>query len=70
MVAWLATQEKGATVQAILHQTKWEITEGGATDATIKRYIQDLDNAKIIEYKHPYWKVTEYGRTWLETHRL
>lgn len=70
MVKWLASQEKGATVQAILQYTKWEITEGGATDSTIKKYIDDLSKAQIIEYAHPFWKVTNYGRTWLERHYL
>ena len=68
MVKWIASQENGATVQAILQYTKWEITEGGATDNTIKKYIEDLDNARIIEYKHPFWKTTKYGKEWLERH--
>jgi hypothetical protein len=70
IVKWLASQEKGATVQAILQYTKWEITEGGATDSTIKKYIDDLGKAQIIEYEHPFWKVTNSGRTWLERHYL
>ena len=70
IVKWLASQEKGATVQAILQYTKWEITEGGATDSTIKKYIEDLGKSQIIEYEHPFWKVTNYGRTWLERHYL
>jgi hypothetical protein len=68
IVKWLAAQEKGATVQAILQYTKWEITEGGATDNTIKKYIEDLGKATIIEYEHPFWKVTNYGKMWLERH--
>jgi hypothetical protein len=70
MVKWIASQEKGVTVQAILQYTKWEITEGGATDNTIKKYIEDLDKAGIIEYKHPFWKITNFGRTWLERHSI
>ena len=70
MVEWLASFDDGATVQAIRAYTKWDITEGGATDATIKKYIEDLDRGDLIEYKHPFWKVTEYGRRWLEEHRL
>lgn len=68
MVKWIASQENGATVQAILQYTKWEITEGGATDNTIKKYIQDLGHAAIIEYEHPLWKITKFGKTWLERH--
>jgi len=70
IVKWLITQQEGATVQAILQYTKWEITEGGATDNTIKKYIEDLKKASIIEYNHPFWKVTEYGKKWLERHLL
>ena len=70
IVKWLASQENGATVQAIRAYTKWEITEGGATDSTIKKYVEDLSRGGIIEYKHPFWKVTEYGRTWSERHSL
>jgi hypothetical protein len=70
IAGWLATQEKGATIQAIRHQTKWEITEGGATDNTIKKYIQDLSGALLIEYEHPFWRVTEKGKMWLERHAI
>ena len=42
IVRWLVVQENGATPQAIRQQVKWEITEGGATDTTIKKYIEDL----------------------------
>ena len=66
LVSWLLSQEKGATVQAIRHHVKWEIAEGGATDNAIKKYIEDLNQALHIEYKHPFWKVTNAGRLWLE----
>ena len=68
LVKWLASHENGQTVQAILHYVKWEITEGGATDNAIKKYIDDLSRAVIIEYKHPFWKVTNYGKKWQEKH--
>ena len=68
IVRWLTTQEKGATLQALSHHIKWEITEGGATDTTIKKYIQDLSGALHIEYEHPYWRVTNNGKMWLERH--
>jgi hypothetical protein len=70
ILRWLAVQENGATLQGLSHQIKWEITEGGATDTTIKKYIQDLESAKLIEYEHPFWKVTNNGRMWLERHAL
>jgi hypothetical protein len=68
ILRWLASQEKGATLQALSHQIKWEITEGGATDTTIKKYIQDLSSAKLIEYEAPFWRVTNNGKMWLERH--
>ena len=45
LLNWLTTLENGATVQAIVQYVKWEITEGGATDNVIKKYIDDLDRA-------------------------
>jgi hypothetical protein len=62
--------EKGATTAAILKYAKWEITEGGATDNTIKKYIEDLEGACLIEYKHPFWKITNNGKKWLERHNI
>ena len=62
ILRWLVVQEKGVTLQALSHQIKWEITEGGATDTTIKKYIQDLESAKLIEFEpsslacHELWK--------------
>lgn len=70
LMRWLVTQEKGASVQAIVHHVKWEITEGGATDNSIKKYIADLAKASLIEYKHPFWKVTKAGKFWLERHSI
>jgi hypothetical protein len=70
LIKWLATQENGATVQAMLQYTKWEITEGGATDNAIIKYIEDLSKARIIEYNHPFWKVTQFGKEWLERHNI
>ena len=68
LLKWLDLQEKGATTQAIVHYVKWEITEGGATDNSIKKYIEDLHRAMLIEYKHPFWKITPAGKRWLERH--
>ena len=70
LVSWLVTQDKGATVQAIRQYVKWEITEGGATDNSIKKYIVDLDIAALIENIHPFWKVTKAGKLWLERHSI
>jgi putative NADPH-quinone reductase len=70
LMKWLATQENGTTVSAILTHVKWEITEGGASDATIKKYIEDLQKAGHIVYKHPFWKVSAHGREWLERHQI
>jgi hypothetical protein len=70
LLRWLKSQESGATTQAILTYTKWEITEGGATDNAIRKYIEDLKKALFIEYKHPFWKITQAGKKWLELHSI
>jgi hypothetical protein len=68
MLKWLITHEHGVTTQALLSFTKWEITEGGATDNAIKKYIDDLEKQSLIEYNHPFWKMTNAGKLWLEKH--
>jgi hypothetical protein len=70
IVRWLVAQEKGATLQDLRIHIKWEITAGGATDTTIKKYIEDLDDAKLIEYEAPFWRVTNNGKMWVERHAL
>lgn len=71
IVKWLASLEREkATVPAIFKHVKWEITEGGATNSTIRKYIEDLAQGGIIEYQHPFWKVTKFGRTWIDRHSL
>jgi hypothetical protein len=70
LLKWLASSEHGATVAAIRQYTKWEITEGGATDNTIKKYIEDLGHAGLIEYKQPYWIATKFAKDWLERHSI
>ncbi len=67
---WLVAQEKGATYQALKNVIKWEITEGGATDTTIKKYIEDLSGAQLIVYEAPFWRVTNNGKMWLERHSI
>lgn len=70
VLKWVASQANGATRQAIVFHAKWEIAEGGATDNTITKYIEDLEKARLIEYKQPFWKITNYGKEWLERHSI
>ena len=70
LLRWLLSQEKGATTSAILHHAKWEISEGGATDNTVKKYIEDLHKAGLTEYVHPFCKISKYGKEWLEKHNI
>ena len=70
LLKWLASQDNGATVQAIHAQVRNEITQLGATQKTIQNYIEDLHAAGFIEYRHPYWKITKAGRDWLERHSI
>ena len=68
LLKWLATKEDGVTVPAIHAQVRNDITQLGATSKTIQSYIVDLDSAGFIEYKHPNWRITKFGRDWLERH--
>ncbi len=70
LLKWLASTNDGATVQAIHAQVRNEITQLGATAKTIQNYIEVLDNAGFIEYKHPFWRITKPGRDWLERHSV
>ena len=70
ILKWLIKKEKGVTVQEFLYYVKWEITEGGASDKTIKKYLEDLHHAGLIENKHPFWKINKNGKDWLERHSL
>jgi predicted transcriptional regulator len=63
-------QQKGVTVQAFQYYVKWEITEGGASDKAIKKYLEDLHHAGLIENKHPFWKISQLGKEWLERHSI
>jgi len=66
----MKTQEKGVTVPAFRLHVKWEITEGGASDKAIKKYLEDLREYGHIEYKHPFWKISQNGKEWLERHSI
>jgi hypothetical protein len=70
LLRWIGSLENGATIPAILQYTKWEITEGGATDNAIKKYVEDLEKARYIEYNHPFYKITNAGKLWLERHSI
>jgi predicted transcriptional regulator len=66
MLKYLRTQENGATAAALKAYTRNEITLLGATDKTIENYIDNLKNAGLIEYTHPFWKITKAGLIFLE----
>ena len=70
ILGWLITQEKGVATRGLRAYVKWEITEGGGTDNSIKKYVEDLDRGGLIEYGHPFWKITNAGRKWLERHSI
>jgi len=69
LAEWISSQENGATVQAICQHAVGMICEYGGkrniSYRTAEKYIQVLDHAGIIEYKHPCWKITEHGKAWL-----
>lgn len=70
LLRWLNAKDKGATLSEIVYNVKWEITEGGATDKAIKKYLEDLKGGGKIEYRHPFWKISSDGKTWLERHGI
>jgi len=71
LVKWISEKEEGQTQQAIVSYVRWEITEGGATANTAKKYIDDLKGASLIELKHPnIYRITNAGKSWLERHAI
>jgi len=70
LLKWLISLEQGATNQAIHAYVQWEICEGGATNNSIKKYVEDLCRAHLIDYKAPFYRVTNAGKEWLERHSI
>ncbi len=60
--------KSGASTGGLKAHTRNEITELGATDKTIENYIETLKNAGLIDYSHPYWRITKAGEDFLERH--
>ena len=58
----------GATTAGLKAHTRNEVTQLGATDKTIENYIETLKSAVLIDYKHPYWRITQAGKDFLERH--
>jgi len=70
MLKWLNDIKDKVTTSEFVFYVKWEITEGGATNPSIKKYIEDLHKAGLVEYAHPFWKISPIGRKWLERHSI
>ena len=68
MLKWLSNKEQGATTAALKAYTRNEITQLGATDKTIEDYIEHLEKAGFVDYKHPFWRIAKAGRDFLERH--
>jgi hypothetical protein len=72
ILKWLLSLEKtetnGATTSQAQHHIEWEICEGGAAPNTCKKYLEDLHKGGLIEYKHPFWRISKFGKEWLERH--
>ena len=64
----LTEVNKGVPTQAIISHTIEEICEMGATEKTARDYIEDLGHSSMIEYQHPFWKITKKGKDWLDRH--
>ena len=70
LLKWLDSKEKGATLSAIITHTKVEITQLGATTNTIRKYVDDLHRSGLIGYQHPFWKISKFGKEWLERYYI
>jgi hypothetical protein len=68
MLKYLRGLPQGVTTAALKAQTRNEITQLGATDKTIENYIESLKSAGLIEYNHPFWRITQSGKNFLERH--
>ena len=66
----LKRPEQRATMEAIIYHIQWEITEGGASVSTCRKYIEALKRGGLIAYKHPFWHITDRGKQWLKRHPL
>ena len=66
LLKWLSLKHSGATTAAMIAYTRNEITQLGATYKTIQNYIEALERAGFIEYKHPFWRITKAGKKFLE----
>jgi hypothetical protein len=69
LAEWIKDQENGATVQGIRQHAQLLTCESGdprgISNRRVERYIDALHHAGVIEYKHPYWKITGYGKACL-----
>ena len=70
LLKWLESKEKGVTLSAIITHTKVEITQLGATTNTIRKYVRDLHSSGLIEFKQPFWKISKFGKEWLERYYI
>ena len=64
----MTENNKGVPTQAIISYTIEEICEMGATAKTAKDYIEYLGKYSMIEYEHPFWRITKKGMDWLDRH--
>ena len=69
ILRFMVDKEK-VTRPEFFHHVQWEICEGGATDNTMKKYLETLHRGGLIVYDHPFWKVTKPGQEWLEKHSI
>lgn len=68
LAKWLRakSKRKGATRREIHKFVKVEVTEMGATDGTIKKYIDDLVQNGFIQINGIRYKTTTLCENWLD----
>lgn len=68
LCVWLRakSQNKGASLKEIVTHVKVEITEYGATESTIRKYIDDLTRTGFLKLEGYKYKTTEACENWLD----
>jgi len=68
MLKWLSHQTTAVKRRQIFSYVKTEITEMGGTERTILNYVKECVRYALIEDTKNGFKITNYGRKWLERH--
>jgi hypothetical protein len=70
LLKWLRDVQETATRSQVISYIKVEVTSMGATERTAISYLEDCGNYGLIEESadHRRFKISAYGKKWLEGH--